>query len=249
MNNKGLMNNHMQGEIWVIGDSHARIFSYNENFMPFYVGNGRKHCFINDECLSNVISRVLTVAKENIANHPMILVLGEPDTRFYLGRGWKPWKNKYKNGWKFLKRKYGFFLRRRSGIRKSFKRYCHLINNVKNKSNARLLILNILPSNRKDQNKLVNYFNKLLSKFCAQEKDVEFIYINKDIYNSETKTIKEEYYGDSVHLNMMLQFLIEDWLIKNAILEKSLYDKENNMDIEKIKSRYRFNERFGCYTM
>ena len=107
----------MQGKIWVIGDSHARAFSYNNNFIPFFIGEGRKHCFINDKCLSNIISKVFNIIKEIKTWDWVILFLGEPDTRFYLGRGWKPWK-----------RKFGFSIRRRSKIKKSFKRYCQLIN-------------------------------------------------------------------------------------------------------------------------
>jgi len=239
----------MQGKIWVIGDSHARAFSYNNNFIPFFVGEGREHCFRNDKCLSNVISKVLNITKEIITQDTIVLFLGEPDTRFYLGKGWKPWKKKYSKGWKILKRKFGFPIRRRSKIKKSFKRYCQLINEVKNNTNAKLLILNITPSNRKDQNKLVDFFNKLLSEFCAKKKDVEFIYINRTIYNPETKTVREEYYGDPVHLNMKLQLLVENWLIGKNIIEKSFYDEENKMDKKKIKSNFKFNEKFGCFTL
>ena len=90
----------MQGKIWVIGDSHARAFSYNNNFIPFFVGEGREHCFRNDKCLSNVISKVLNITKEIITQDTIVLFLGEPDTRFYLGRGWKPWKKKSNKRWK-----------------------------------------------------------------------------------------------------------------------------------------------------
>ena len=239
----------MQSRIWMIGDSHARVFSYNSNFIPFFIGEGRKHCFINNKCLSNVTSKVLSIIKEIVTQDSIVLFLGEPDTRFYIGRGWKPWKKKYSRGWKLWKRKFGFPIRRRSKIKKSFKRYGQLINEVKNQTNARLLILNITPSNRKDQNKLVDYFNKLLLEFCAKEKNVEFIYINSAIYNPETKTVRGEYYGDPVHLNMKLQLLVEKWLIEKGIIEKSFYDEENKMDKKKIKRNYKFNEKFGCYTL
>ncbi len=32
----------MQNKIWVLGDSHARAFSYNDNFIPFYIGEGKE---------------------------------------------------------------------------------------------------------------------------------------------------------------------------------------------------------------
>jgi hypothetical protein len=152
----------MQGKIWMIGDSHVRAFSYNNNFIPFFIGEGRTHCFINDNYLSNLISKVVNIIRELKARESVVLFLGEPDTRFYLGRGWKPWKSKYRNGWKLWKSKIGLFIGGKVKIKKSHKRYCHLINEVKNQTNASLLILNITPSDRRDQNKLVDYFNNLL---------------------------------------------------------------------------------------
>lgn len=83
-----------QTKIWLIGDSHARAFSYNNNFIPFFIGEGRKHCFINDNCLSNVISKVFKIIKEIEAGDAIVLFLGEPDTRLYLGRDWKPWERR-----------------------------------------------------------------------------------------------------------------------------------------------------------
>lgn len=228
-----------QSKIWVIGDSHTRAFSFNENFIPFYIGGGKEHCFLSDERLSDLISKVLHIVKEVAAQDSIILLLGEPDTRFYLGSGWKPWKKKYRYP----------SIRGRSKIKKSFKRYCQLINEVKNKTNAGLLILNITPSNRKDQNKLVNYFNKLLSKYCSKEKDVAFIDINTAIYNPKTNTVREEYYGDHVHLSMKLQIPVEKWLIDKGIIEKSFYDEKNAMDKKKLRNNFKYNERFGCYTL
>ena len=239
----------MQGKIWMLGDSHARAFSYNNNFIPFFVGQGRTHCLINDNYLSNLISKVVNIITQIKARDSVVLFLGEPDTRFYLGRGWKPWKKKYRKGWKLWKSKIGLFFGGKIKIKKSYMRYCELIRKVKNQTNASLFILNITPSDRRDQNKLVNYFNKLLSEFCAKEKDVDFIYINSDVYNPETKTVRGEYYGDPVHLNMKLQLLVENWLIEKGTIEKSFFDEENQMDKKQIKRNYKFNEKFGCFTL
>lgn len=35
----------------VLGDSHTRGFSFNDNFLPFFLGQGKEHCFISDEKL------------------------------------------------------------------------------------------------------------------------------------------------------------------------------------------------------
>lgn len=95
----------------------------------------------------------------------------------------------------------------------------------------------------------MDYFNKLLSDFCVTEKNVEFIDINSNIYNPETRTVKGDYYGDPVHLNMKIQLLVENWLIKKGIVEKSFFDEENQMNKKQIKRNYKFNERFGCFTL
>ena len=239
----------MQGKIWVIGDSHARAFSYNKNFIPFFIGQGKTHCFINDNNLSNLISKVVKIITEIKDRDSVILFLGEPDTRFCLGRGWKPWKKKYRKGWKLWKSKIRLFIGGKILIKKSYKRYCQLISEVKNKTNASLLILNITPSDRRDQNKLVDYFNKLLSEFCSKENDVEFIYINPKIYNPETKTVGGEYYGDPVHLNIKLQLPVENWFFEKGTIKKSFFDEENRMDKKQIKRNYKFNENFGCFTL
>ncbi|RLC04126.1 MAG: hypothetical protein DRH90_09500 [Deltaproteobacteria bacterium] len=86
----------MQSKIWVIGDSHTRAFSFNDNFIPFYIGGGKQRCFLSDQRLSDLISKVLHIVKEVAAQDSIILFLGEPDTRFNLGIGWKPWKRYYR---------------------------------------------------------------------------------------------------------------------------------------------------------
>ena len=238
----------MQNKIWVIGDSHARSFSYNNNFIPIFMGSGKTHCFVDDKCMSNVISKAFSLIDVITAQDLILFCLGEPDTRFYYKE-----LSKVQTGiagvWTFLQNNPSILVNGRIKIKNSFMRYCQLIDKIKAKTNIRMLVLNILPSNRKDQNRLVNYFNKLLLDFCSNKKCVEFIDINTAIYNSDTEIIKDEYFGDKVHLNMKIQLLVEAWLIERGIIEKSFYDKENKIDNNEIKRNFKFNEQFGCYTL
>lgn len=59
------------------------------NFIPFFIGKGKKHCFINDKCLSITISKVSNIIEKVKKEDSIALFLREPDTRFYLGKGWK----------------------------------------------------------------------------------------------------------------------------------------------------------------
>ena len=61
-----------------------------------YIGGGKQRCFLSDQRLSDLISKVLHIVKEVAAQDSIILFLGEPDTRFNLGIGWKPWKRYYR---------------------------------------------------------------------------------------------------------------------------------------------------------
>jgi hypothetical protein len=102
---------------------------------------------------------------------------------------------------------------------------------------------------RPRQNVLVDYFNSLLQAYCAQLANVDFISINSEIYAETPHVIKDEYYGDVVHLNHKLQFLVETWLIRRGILKESYYDEKKNFSRKEIRKHYKYNERFGCYTL
>ena len=83
--------------IYAIGDSHTRAFSFNKNFLPLFIGAGKSHCFINDKNMKNVRNKIYKITKK-LNQATVILVLGEPDTRYYLGKGWYPWEDKIIDG-------------------------------------------------------------------------------------------------------------------------------------------------------
>ena len=57
-------------------------------------------------------------------------------------------------------------------------------------------------------------------------------------------------YNDNfIPLNMKLQLPVENWLIGKGIIERSFYNEENTMDKKKLRENFKFNDRFGCYTL
>lgn len=232
------MNGDLLPKIWVIGDSHARVFAFNDNFLPFFIGPGRDFCFITDQCLANVVSKVIHIVKEISAKDAFMLFLGEPDTRYYLGKGWEPWN-----------RKLGLAIRPKEKTLKSFRRYRQLIKSVSDIADKHFYLLNITPSVRARQNALVDYFNSLLQDYCTRLPNVDFISINSEIYAEHTHVIKDEYYGDIVHLNHKLQLLVEAWFIRRGILSKSCFDEGRKFSKKGIRKHYKYNEHFGCYTL
>lgn len=229
----------LSDKILVLGDSHTRAFSYNDNFIPFFIGEGKGHCFVKSSNYENIKVMTFGVLSElEYTGGPVLLVFGEPDTRYYIGRGWKPWE-----------RKYGFSIGRKRKVRISFARYCRFIEELRGIPDIDLYILNVTPSMRLEQNKLVDYFNELLKKYCSVNQGVEFIDCNQDIYDESTHEVKSEFYDDPVHLNLKLQLLVEEWFIAKSVLRESKYDRKMKVSNAEVKSNYGFNERFGCYML
>lgn len=222
--------------IYVIGDSHTRAFSYNPNFLPLFIGAGKEHCFINDKTYKNIKKKSYNIVKQ-LDNAKVMFTLGEPDTRYYLGKGWYPWDNKVEFTVKDFK----------PLIDKSLSRYKKLLLFLKKNTNNAYIIFNIPPSIREEQNEIVEYFNTGLESFCKQNGFL-FISVNDKLYSNES-IVSEKYYGDTVHLNKNVQPLVEDILIKEELLVSSKFDEEVVWDHTQVQNSYEFNEKFGCYTL
>lgn len=222
-----------QDFVYVVGNSHTRAFSFNSNFFPMFLGSGKTHSLIDDNGLEN-LKISLTIALKNISNQKVMIVLGEPDTRYYLGKGWYPWENEKQ----FEVDDY------RPLVHSSLKRYKQLIDFLKSKFDNTYIILNVTPVLDSNQNEIVNYFNGLLSKYCMSE-NIIFIDINKDLYQSD-KHINTIYLGDAVHLNNKIQPFVEKTLISMSLLKSSNYENTNWNHL-KVQGKYKYSKKFGCY--
>lgn len=221
--------------IYVLGDSHSRSFSKNGNFFPLFVGAGKENCFISDEVATNLkagLSKILS----NLPNaSDVLLVLGEPDTRFYLGKGWTPWlENTQDNTDRPNKKIYNSFLR-----------YSALLKTLRTSFKHRFYILSVIPSVRPVQNKYVAIFNSYLREFCKTN-NFEFIDI-EGLLLLDSSELNPIYIGDEVHLNNLIQPLVENIFINNKVLSCSYYSDQVNFDGAEVHGDFVFNEKFSCF--
>ena len=122
-------------KVFVLGDSHSRSYSFNDNFVPLFIGQGKKYNFVSDDNLNNIIQGLKTTLplceSENI-----MLTFGEPDTRFYLGKGWTPWSENGEDDLSSYEKL----------IDESVRRYSRLISFLKLWFDKNFFICNITPS-------------------------------------------------------------------------------------------------------
>mgnify|MGYP000863606451 FL=1 len=87
----------MMKKLIIIGESHTRSFSYRENVLPFFMGNGKtinlstKNITKIDSKIKNILS---TIDKENSIT---FLFLGEPNCRYPLKKKWDPHWDEIRN--------------------------------------------------------------------------------------------------------------------------------------------------------
>lgn len=228
-----------KNEVWtkfyVIGDSHVRSFSANENFFPIYIGSGNAHCFISFEHFFNVLGNILYLQNILPYNANVIFAFGEPDTRYSLGRGWQPWNEDAIN----VK-----VSEKQPEI--SAKRMLQLVNIIMSISNWNIFILSVPPTQNFKQLSLIKRFNAIIKK---QEQFYGYTYL--DIF-SEVKgingTIKERYRGDIIHVNTSIQSPIE-----TILSSKGFVLKENDNKIilsgKDLKNYFSTKNKFGCYSV
>lgn len=75
--------------VLVVGDGHVRAYAGNANFYPVSLGPGRTQNFTSD-IFATAYERKARLAIRKVALGVVLLVLGEPDCRWALGRGWNP---------------------------------------------------------------------------------------------------------------------------------------------------------------
>ena len=229
---------------YIIGDSHSRSFSHNNNFIPLFLGQGKEFNFTSDHCFTNVLNSTKKLVKkldeENC--NGFIFNLGEPDARFYLGLGWYPWKEVSEPTINYDELEIK--------IIESIARYESFLKRIRDESTLPFFVLNIVPSNRSAQNKIVDLLNNRLEEMVNRVENTRFISINEFIYfNDNRDAIKDEYVSDHVHLNNRVQVLVENYLLNLGFDLK--HDSNENLiwDNKHIQEEFIFNKEFGCYIM
>lgn len=221
----------MHEPIYVIGDSHTRAFVNNGNFVPLFVDQGKKLNFVSDENFRSTLAKIKAVIDAADISKAM-LYLAEPDTRKYLGKGWQPWKKEGPYdlvGWEHK-------------AQKTSDRYIRLLKEIRPLV-AKLAVLSIALNERPEQNEIADYINGRVRDGC-EELDVSFIDISEEVGADLAK-----YCGDPVHLNDKIQPLVERKLIVEGFISDSKFSSSQRWVADKIKKQFKYNERFGCYTL
>jgi hypothetical protein len=215
--------------IITLGDSHVRSFAKNENFFPLFIGSGKEMCFIDDKSYNHTLSTTKKVLSNFNKEDVFMLVFGEPDCRWFSGKGWHPWLS---NSSVDLNRE---------GLKSSIERFLKFITELSSDGYKNLCIYNATPSKRKEQNKMILAWNNVVKDFCE---DGDFLFID---ISSEVNSNLENYLADEVHLNDKVSSLVLNILFNKNIIDEIKND-EYNYIYQDVKDRFKFNPKFNCFT-
>lgn len=221
-------------EVLVIGESHARAYSFNKNFFPVFIGAGKEFNFTSSECYAAIKSSTKRVLNEIEVNH-VLLTFGEPDCRFYMGLGWYPWEGEETK----LTKDASLLLK------DSIERYKNYLTWLTNQSKS-VYVQPVAPSMFKRQDEYARVFNNQIRSFCETNRNLYFLSSLEGTLWSTGDRIAE-FYGDHVHLNTKIQDVVEEELILLKVLTSKEDHKEHTLTSKSIQARYEFNDRFGCY--
>ncbi len=221
--------------IYVIGDSHSRSFSKNENFFPLFIGAGKQNCFISDENLNHVKNGFEKAVSVLPSKSDVLIVLGEPDTRFYLGKGWTPWEVEGEDNVEDVDAKISF----------SGSRFITFVKWLRENYSHNFYLLSVTPSLRENQNVYVRSLNSYLRNECLTH-GFDFVDIEDQLFEERYK-VKPDFVGDEVHLNNKIQLLVEPIFLKKKLIATSRFNTNSNFDSQEIQRSFTFNEKFSCY--
>ena len=140
-------------KFYVIGDSHVRSLSTNRNFFPIYIGSGNAHCFVSFDRIYNLLEKILYLKRLIPIDSNVILFFGEPDTRYALGMGWRPWE---KNASKINVRN--------DQPEVSAFRLIKFVDLISKIVKWRIFILSVPPTQCQEQISLIKRYNSIIKK-------------------------------------------------------------------------------------
>jgi len=211
-------------QIIVIGDSHSRSFGGSDYILNIFMGQGRVNNFTNKNQAKITEKRLLQIMSHFKKDDYFLLTFGEPDCRWNTYSSWNP---------QSVKNPTNKIINSISNFKKSILKIKSLYKN--------LIIYNVAPHTRDDQNATNQIWNKNISTFC-EENDLFFC----DIYDEVLKDLDShlvELSGDRgidpVHLGTSIQELVIKKLQITKKLEKIIMDS----------SSFEFNKRFKCFQL
>lgn len=175
----------------VLGDSHARAFSYSDLFIPISIGPGYHSCFYTEDKAKLTESK-LRVHLNLINNqYKVLIVLGEPDIRHTLEN--EKSEDAIENT-----------------LKKAANRYAHIINQIGNDYNHSLSVLSTVPTERLEHNKWAKYYNEILRQKLDTAK-VKYVDIWPQTLSTEGK-VQTKFMADHIHLNPQIVPFVLDAL-------------------------------------
>jgi len=210
-------------QIIVIGDSHSRSFGGSDYFISIFQGVGKINNFTNKNVAKTTERSLLQIMSHFKKDDYFFLAFGEPDCRWSTYDSWHP-SIPVKNP--------------KNKIFNSISNFKKSILKIKS-SYKNLIIYNVAPHTRGDQNETNQIWNKNISTFC-EENDLFFCDIYDEVLNDLDSHLVElggNRGTDPVHLGNSIQELV----IKKLQITKKL--KKIIMDSPSFK----FDESFKCF--
>lgn len=210
-------------QIIVIGDSHSRSFAGSDYFISIYIGSGKRNNFTNKERVQVTEKKLLQIMSHFEKDDYFLLSFGEPDCRWNTYGSWYPRKK--------AKKTKNEIINSISNFKTSILKIKSLYKN--------LIIYNVNPHTRGDQNATNQIWNKNVSTFC-EENDLLFC----DIYDEVLRDLDShlvELSGnrgiDGTHLDTSIQELVIKKIQITKKLEKIIMDN----------SLFKYDEGFKCF--
>jgi len=205
-------------QIIAIGDSHSRSFANSDYFISVFMGTGKENNFTSDDFAIKTEIKLLKIMSHFKKNDHFMLVLGEPDCRWNT---YNDWNTRISEG------KQNKIIDSTSRFETSLLKIKQLYDN--------LIVYNVAPHTRNDQNLINQTWNSKISSFC-QKYGIFFCNIYNEVLSNLDKYLIK---GDHCHLNHSVQELV----IKKLQINKKI----TNVPVD--DNLFNFDQRFLCYTL
>ena len=210
------------GFIYVLGDSHTRSFAYHTSFFPICIGGSMENCFLTSHKKEEAYERILANLKLLNKNIPVMLVLGEADTRHY----WNDTqytkdqlKEYFPNGVSEIE---SFSHVER--MENAAKNYCEVIERLVKTSGFSIIVFNIIATERGYQNDMSRIYNGIVEQYC-ELKNIRFVNIWEEILDPGLNQVKKYYQAEFIHLNETIAPLVSSILGLSDNSEKDFFWK------------------------
>jgi len=211
-------------QIIVIGDSHSRSFAGGDYFISIFQGEGKLNNFTNENAVKFTEKKLLQIMSHFKKDDYFLLTFGEPDCRWNTYSSWYPYS---------VKAPTNKIINSISNFKNSILKIKSLYKN--------LIIYNVTPHTRGDQNATNQIWNKNVSTFC-EENDLFFCDIYDEVLNDLEPHLRELKCNrgiDPVHLGTSIQELVIKKLQITKKLEKIIMDS----------SSFKFDKKFKCFQL